>query len=214
MIPMPDAIEGLALMLEVCGGHVLPVQTWSPHFPTEEPTTIWPRNDGRHLRRIVEYHENEWSAELVCGLPRQRIGHHDDLRGVLSWPGAVSVPLVWARTDSKKSAERLERMKPAPSILLRKGDTASLIAFWILRRPLTWAQLERANKRIAHYLRTPKKWADPDTFTFGLPGTFLRRGRSRPVPIIVESMSLETHVAKRVLGWMRDAPDPDAWRKP
>lgn len=211
---MPDAIEGLALLLEACGGNVLPVEAWSPYWPDEEPVTYWPRNDGSHLTPFSAYHEERWSAELLCGLPRQKIGHHPDFpSGALSWPPAPALPLLWARTESKVSAKRLVHMRTQPSILLREGDTARYVAFWILRKPLTHSQLERANKRIAHYLRTPKKWSDADTFTFPLPGTFLRRGRTRPVPVVLESMSLQQHTAKSVVGWMRDAPDPDAWRK-
>lgn len=211
---MPDALEGLSLLLSAGGGNVLPVEFWTPHFPDEPPTTLWPRNDSRHLQQLVAHHEPEWSAELLCGFPRSRPGHHEAIAGgPVSWPGAMPLPLLWTRTENKDSARRLERFRPAPSLLLREGDTVRHIAFWLVRRPLTWSQLERANKRIAHNVGAPKKYADPDTFTFPLPGTFLRRGRTRPVPVTVESMSLETHTAKAIVGRLKDAPDPDAWRK-
>ncbi len=120
---------------------------------------------------------------------------------------------TWVRVETKKAAEKLERFRPAPTIVLREGDSVRRVAFWAMSRRHSVGQAHRANKRLAHALGAAKKWADPDEFRFAPCGCFLRDGRARPVPVLVESCSGAIWAPRQVYGRLRDAPDPDAWRE-
>jgi hypothetical protein len=122
------------------------------------------------------------------------------------------VGMLWARTDSRDSARRLRAFRPAPAIVLREGATIRYTAFWLLDGLLTHDELERFNRRLAHRLRTPKKWCGVE-FRVPLPGTFLRSGRSRPVHVRMPRCVPAVHSWEEIVGKLRDAPDPDAWRE-
>ena len=83
-----------------------------------------------------------------------------------------------------------------------------------MTRDLNVAQVERANKRLAHALGCKKKWADPGVMV-PVPGTVLRLAASgqRATVVHVEQVSGEQHGANRVFGQLRDAPEPRDWRE-
>jgi hypothetical protein len=119
---------------------------------------------------------------------------------------------LWVRTEGKKQLEKLARFRPRPTLVLEEGDSTRRIAFWALSEPLNYEWVIRANKRIAHALFAPKKWAEPE-FMFNPPGSCLRDGRARPVLIRVAERNDELYSAKQVVGRLKDAPDPEAWRQ-
>lgn len=139
---------------------------------------------------------------VLAAASRRRRGHGSCARaGVL-----------WARVESKREAANLERFRPRPTLLLREGSSCRMVALWSLRRPLGYEWVLRANKRIAHRLFAAKKWADLE-FVFPCPGSCLRAGRARPVPVRVVRFEPVIFEARQVVGGLRDAPDPGAWRE-
>lgn len=120
--------------------------------------------------------------------------------------------VLWARVESKKDAAELARFRPAPTLLLREGSTHRMVALWSLWRPLPHEWIVRANRRIAHRLGAPKKWADPQ-FSFPVPGSCLRVDRQRPVPVHVERFEPVVFRPREVVGALREAPNPRAWRE-
>lgn len=120
--------------------------------------------------------------------------------------------VLWARVEGKKEAGALARFRPVPSLLLREGATSRMVALWELDRALNYEWVLRANRRIAHKLFAPKKWCDLE-FMFAAPGSCLRAGRSRPVPVRVEDYAIRRYAPRQVVGGLKEAPDPDAWRE-
>jgi hypothetical protein len=139
---------------------------------------------------------------LSVGLrPRRGFGSCDSAR------------CLWLRTESKKEAQMLARFRPKPTIIVREGSTSRMIALWQMRNPLTYEWLVRANKRIAHKTFSAKKWAAPE-FAFPAPGSCLRAGRARPVPVRVEEFNPDAvYTPREVVGRLKEAPDPAAWRE-
>lgn len=126
-----------------------------------------------------------------------------------------STAVLWARVEGKKDAQALARFRPRPTLLLREGSTSRYVAVWSLRRPLSYDWMVRGNKRIAHKLFAPKKWAGDAEFMFPCPGSCLRVGRARAVPVRLERFDpAALYVARDVVGKLKDAPDPNAWRAP
>jgi hypothetical protein len=233
-------LEALWLMLGV-DGEFLRV-SWSPGAglaPLEVPAPVGEEQvlqrlvaefDAEELtgpRRLVE---EEQRSELVsydfavADGPAdwlgwvQRLSEDRDVRlGAGSRRGrgfgtCGQAAVLWARVESKREAVNLERFRPVPTLVLREGASCRRVALWSLRRPLSYDWLVRANRRIAHKLFAPKKWAEPE-FAFPAPGSCLRVGRSRPVPIHVEHFEASIFHPREVVGALRDAPDPDAWRE-
>lgn len=124
-----------------------------------------------------------------------------------------SARVLWARVEGKQEAARLRAFRPSPTLVFREGESSRMVGLWVLRRPLRYEPLVRANRRLAHALFAPKKWSAPE-FMFPLPGSCLRDGRRRPVPVHVEFFDPGgLFTARQVVGALKDAPDPNAWRE-
>jgi hypothetical protein len=121
--------------------------------------------------------------------------------------------VLWARVEGKRQALELLRFRPSPTIVLREGSTSRRTALWALRQPLSGEWLDRANRRVAHKLFAAKKWGVPE-FEFHAPGSCLRVGRARPVPVRTEWFDpTALFMAREVVGQLREAPNPNAWRQ-
>lgn len=160
---------------------------------------------ARFLRRTLPALEHlVWEREPVIDVV--------PTRHAAKYLERVPSSILWVRTDTGKEAAKLRNFRPRPAVVIREGASSRYVAFWALLDPLPdldW--LERANRRLAHHLGTKKKYAK-DSFTFSLPGAVLREGRSRPVPVELVRFEPEVLRARDVVGKLRDAPDPDAWR--
>jgi hypothetical protein len=169
-----------------------------------ERESIWPRAAAGELAHYVELLEG-MNADVECSMlrPRRR------------WGTSAKVPVLWARLDGgKRPANVLRRFRPVPTFVVREGATTRYVALWALREPVKgWEEHVRWNKRLAHHLGVPKKHAEPDGFYVPLPGSVLRAGRSRPVPVLAARVGIETYSVEQVVGRLRDAPDPDSWRE-
>lgn len=124
----------------------------------------------------------------------------------------ASASVLWCRVEGKSQERELLRFRPSPTLVVREGSTSRRVALWALRRPLEFDWLDRANRRIAHRLWAPKKWSAAE-FQFPAPGSCLRVGRSRPVPIVAEWFDpVALFSPRQVVGALREAPSPNAWR--
>jgi hypothetical protein len=120
--------------------------------------------------------------------------------------------VLWVRTEGKAQAAALKRFRPSPTVVLSEGSTSRKVALWSLDRPWGFEVIERANRRLAYALRTAPKWSVLE-FDFAAPGSCLRAGRARPVPVVVEWMDARgVYTARQVVGALKEPPSRDAWR--
>lgn len=138
-------------------------------------------------------------------------------RAERSTDGLQRCSVLWAVTASRESCERLQRFRPRPTVVLREGRTVRSVALWALDQRLTWEFTERGNRRLAHALRTPKKFCTPE-FAVRPPGSAVRNGpdgpRMFPARInVVEWAPNLTYMARQVVAHLPEPPDPDAWRE-
>lgn len=110
---------------------------------------------------------------------------------------------LWVVLESGKQVQAARRL-PAPTLALRDGRRVKRVLFWSLDRELDMRWGPRALRRVAHAVSAPKKWADPEAFWFVPPG----------VGDWVVSARNEGAVyqPRELVGRLRDAPDPKAWR--
>jgi hypothetical protein len=59
---------------------------------------------------------------------------------------------LWVDCDDAAALQRLAAVPVAPSMVVRSGSEYGAHAYWLLDRPLARAELERANRRLAHAL--------------------------------------------------------------
>lgn len=123
----------------------------------------------------------------------------------MSWPWIASV--LWARVESPGGRDALDGFLPAPTLVMAAGAVRT--ALWALTGELTRRESEWLNRRLAFALGARLKDAAP-WFSFSPPGTVLRAGRSKAVPVVVERFSGELHSARAVAGGLADPPDARA----
>ena len=142
-----------------------------------------------------------WDGATLSILPTRELGDP-------SW--RTNSAVLWARTETRKSAAILRRFKPVPSLVLRDGQTCRYVAVWLIRKPVMPFDAERVNRHIAHRLGCPKKYASAE-FTFRPPGG-VDRSKTRPVPVVVAGGTGETYAMREVCRTLpRQIPDPLAW---
>lgn len=198
-----DAVRALAFMFGYAGGWIEVRCDAGP-----EPASFWHpcghwRDGLERLAGVIRSRDERFSEEITLSLPRRRRG--------LQFVDRATV--LWAVVEGKAQAAALERFKPVPSLVLREGGSSRRTAVWMLNRAVPHEAVVRANRRIAHRLGAAKKHADPDELRLPAPGTCLRVGRSRPVPVVVERLEPVWWTVREVVGHLRDAPDADAWRQ-
>ena len=196
------ALGALQFMLGWPGG-------WVPMFVTGGPEAweFWERpgaaGAGERVAARVRWLDEEYSAECALGMGRPSFGFGTTTR----------VGCLWVVVSGGDQNDRLRRFRPYPSMVLREGGSSRRTALWLLERPLHYADALRANKRIAYRLRAVQKHADPDGFVVPCPGSFLRAGRARPVPIIVTRLVADSWRSRDLVGRLKDPPVADGWRK-
>lgn len=184
--------------------------------------------DGRGVLTLTWWHDAEGKQQHRIGVAdcgrfvglAERLGvdHELEVFAAARHPDRLGVArdgimCLWVRVETKESARLLEVFRPAPTIVLQEGDSSRRVALWAVTKPHTVDQALRANRRLAHALKAPKKHASPDEFSFAPPGTFLRHGRRRPCPVTVVGHECRIYGPTEVYGRLKDAPDPDAWRQ-
>lgn len=118
----------------------------------------------------------------------------------------------WVMVTGTDQNQRLSRFRPLPTIVLREGASSRRTAIWWLSQGMTYDWCLKGNLRIAHFLRAVKKTGNPDHALFPVPGTAIRAEGARPVPVMVERLSIDAHTPKQVVGRLKDPPAPKDWR--
>lgn len=173
----------------------------------------WPSEGGGVQRHDVRVDELERFVGLI-----EYLGETEQVelsmvpRPSRGWGTVGKAHLLWCRSESLRQLEKLRRLKPRPTMVLREGQTVRHLAIWDLSVTLPYDYVVRGNRRLAHAIGAPKKYAEPEEL-FVPAGTCLREGRRRPVPIVHAGGSSRVFHPDEVVGHLREAPDPDAWRK-
>lgn len=167
---------------------------------------------GAELVRRVQLADEEHNEQVMLGLPR-----------MIPWGGVACGSAFWVVTEGKAATTRLERFWPQPSLILREGASSRRTSFWPLNFEVKWKGLNRGNRMLAYAIGAVQKHGEPERLEFAAPGTCLRVGRKRPVPVVVERLEVDTFDPLAVIGrrhdgrrWhplLREPPDPDAWRQ-
>lgn len=148
-----------------------------------------------------------WEREpMVNAVPLRRAGHYLE---------RVPSALLWARTSSGGAATKLRAFKPAPDVVIREGATVRYVAFWALQEPLSIDWTERANKRLAKWFNGGEYATAAIDFRFYLPGTIVRLGRGRPLPVemVKWEVPAQLHRARDVVGRLKDPPTDEQKRE-
>lgn len=194
-----EAIGFLSFLVAWHGG-VIPVYLDGRQQPTTYVRGKSVSELGDKLASQAELWDMRDSAEVAIGLPESspRSGG----------PGACTV--LWAWLESRDQVWRAaKRFQPAPTMVLRMGDSCRRLALWALREPVSYVSMEPANKKIAYACHAPQKYAAPEKLRIPLPGTFLRVGRKRPAPVLVTKMDIEsTYARSQVVARLKDPPPP------
>lgn len=159
---------------------------------------FWVDSSGREsfVRKLAAW---GWAGDLELYPMRWR-------SRALNWPlGAV---VLWARVSAPAGREALAAFDPAPTVVLAAG--AERTALWAMSGELTARDTERLNRRLAYRLGGKLKDAGP-WFSFSPPGTVLRAGRAKPVPVTVERFDPVLHSARAVCGGLPDPPERKGW---
>jgi hypothetical protein len=161
------------------------------------------------------------------GRPTRWIEHREDLVSSVAWldehehevalglpcpatnnGGPITSTILWSWIEGSKQYDYARRFRPIPSIVLKLNGSRRLL-LWLLASPVT-VGIERANKRISYALRAKQNLSSPDVLRIPLPGTSLRFGRARPVPIEVTRATLDEYEPGTIVGNLREPPPP--WR--
>lgn len=185
-----EAVAFLAFTLGWEGGE-LPVYV-DGHALPQFKVPCAPSTDGRLWARAQRL-DLERSAEVAVGLP--------------SHNGSISHSTVlWCWVTGSLQLRHAVRFSPAPNLVLRMGSSSRRLLVWSMKEAVPWVSVEPANKKLAYCLRAPQNVALPEKLRVPLPGTFLRVGRVRPVPVLVTKMELTAYSRQAVVGRLRDPP--------
>lgn len=198
-IGTPDALAAIGFILGWDGAHL-------PLFV----------DDGRQCERV------QWVQDPVTTLAR-RVGAielADDVEIKAGAPcnhreldSVVRVPALWVWVEGSVQTSFAFRFRPLPSVVLRMGAGSRRLLLWALHEAVPAVSVEAANRRLAYALHAPQKWAPPEKLRVPLPGTFLRWGRARPVPVLVSRVDDVTYTRAQVVSRLREPPPADAWRE-
>ena len=157
-------------------------------------------DDGRRVTCWIPCHHRERLTRLldaedckVSAVPRRR---KDDL----SYGPAH---MLWAYLSKPESCARLQRFDPAPTLVWREGRSSRRWVAWSLSRPISGAWIQKATERLAHALGGLRRAASPSTL---IASPFSGKWWA-------EHWKPETYTARQIVGHLRDAPDPHAWKK-
>jgi hypothetical protein len=161
----------------------------------------WRSDIAGLVRSLDEEHDDE----ILLGLPQSRV----NAGGV----GQVSV--LWARIEGSAQQQWARKFRPLPSMALQEGSSSRRLLIWALEETVPWVDALALNRKLAYKFSAVQKWSDPDALVIPAPGTCLREGRTRPVPVRVSRLTDATfrrEVFERHRG-LKEPPDAQAWMK-
>src|SRR3954469_14372165 len=94
---------------------------------------------------------------------------------------------LWADCDGDAAVTALQDFEPAPGMVIASGTGSNCHAYWPLRDPIGAAELERANRRLAHALGADLASADAARI-LRVPGT---RSHKHDPPTAVAAIRLD-----------------------
>lgn len=151
-------------------------------------TTCWiPCPDQRALLRLLDA-----PGAQISLAPRAQ-------RDPLTWHRAH---LIWCHLRTGEAEENLMRFRPAPTAVIRAGETHDRWALWALSRPLQGNWIQRANDRVNHRLRGLRRDGNPEAL---MPSPFTS-------PMFVEHYWPQLLTPRQIVGNLREAPDPNGWK--
>jgi hypothetical protein len=195
-IQFHEALEAISVIVGYHGG-------WMPVYRTREGRTrafyrpAGAPGLGSLIRRLDELH----SDQIELGLPERERFHG----------GVGNVTVLWAKVSGPDQLARAQAFKPRPTLVLADGRSSRL-CFWWLERPVSYFAAVDANRRLAYHVHAVQRWGDPDVLRIPCPGTFMRDGRTRPLPVRVTRLNTASFDVKQVVGRLKEPPPKDAWR--
>ena len=198
---LPPATFDEALQAFLCisawwGGYVpIRLASWGPH------EVIWRQGPAQDLTGIVRFLDEEFTDEIHLGVPEME-----------PWSGGVGfASMLWAVVEGTDQLARARRFRPLPSLVLQAGSGTRRWLIWALEERVGYYELQDANRKLAYHLRATQRHGDADRAWFPAPGTCLREGRSRPVPVRVARLTTDAFRAESVVGRLKEPPAKDAW---
>ncbi|MFL5878126.1 MAG: hypothetical protein ACJ76T_19930 [Solirubrobacteraceae bacterium] len=141
-------------------------------------------------------------ADVYLGvLPRRR--EHGGKDGLMrhGWT-------LWAYCDTPQATAALEAFAPSPSLIVASGSPGHRHAYWLLRRPLELADVERANRRLAAALSADGGAVTNAATILRPPSTHNFKGDElRPVRLL-DAASLRQYRAAQIVGTLPDLQSP------
>ena len=192
---LSGAYQAIELMLGWGGG-------WMPVFSAKDGRsgTFWHRCgepwSARSLEAMARGSDERWSHEVSVGLPQRE-----------RWNGVTFSSVLWCRIEGSEQQARARAFKPRPSLVLQEGSSTRRLLVWALGERVDWFCAQDLSRRLAFRFGAVQKWADPDGLRVPCPGTFLREGRSRPVPVVVSRCVPDVWSAREVAGWLPAPPE-------
>lgn len=174
---------GAYLTISAWWGGWLPI-TMASWRPGEAIWRCGPAGPGRDhdLAGIVRFLEEQHDDEIRLGVPEAKPNNG----------GVGCASMLWAVVEGTDQLARARRFKPHPALVLQAGGGSKRWLVWPLEQRLDYFHLKDFNRRIAYHLRAVQKHGDPDLAWFPAPGSCLREGRSRPVPVRVARLTTDT----------------------
>lgn len=175
------------------GGH-LPVYRENGHGMK----TAWLEAGAGRLAGFAETCDRLRSEELHVGLPcKVRFG------------GPTMGTVLWCRIEGGDQLARARKHRPLPSMVLQEGRSSRRVLIWALEERVGYSVIEEANRRLAYRFGAVQRFGVPENLRVPVPGTFLRVGRSRPVPVVTTRLEPDFYLVDAVVGRLKDP--PPAW---
>jgi hypothetical protein len=204
IVPHRDAIVALDFMTGWAGG-------WRPVYRYRDDrgagpggARVWWTRAGRSgvwLADAVRHADERYSDEVELGLPEFR-----------RWNGGVGgATVLWAYVTGADQLRRARAFRPLPTLVVQEGSSSRRWLIWWLEEFVRYGALGEANRKLAYALGAVQKHGDPDAFRVPAPGSCLRRGRRKPVPVVCGRLSLESFRVGQVVGRLKEPPAKDAW---
>jgi hypothetical protein len=183
-------------------GGLLEIRYRNPRTPTRMRQHFHHvANTGRIARHILALADH---SDVYIGVAPRRIpsgGRHAIHRG---W-------VLWADIDQPSAQPPGTGLPVAPGVVINSGTPGHHHLYWPLIEPLAPAELERANKTLAHALGADTGAVLGAATILRPPGT--RNHKHTPAsPVTVERFDLRAHTAKEILHGLPVVQRPPAAR--
>jgi hypothetical protein len=196
LVPFQPALRAIDTLL----GYRDP---WMPveRRRVDESKRCWHHSgDGKALVTLVAGCDELHSDEILLGLPERERG---------KMPCGATI--LWCRVEGPQQIKRAHQFRPLPSVAVQANGVRWLI--WPLRNWLPYFEVEERNRKIAYRLGATQKYGSPEEFWLPAPGSCLRVGRVRPVPVVTRRLEPVAFSPDEVTGGLKEPPAKFDWRQ-